>query len=61
MSKPENTDDRAPSDLANVNINEEWELRWWARELGMSEDNLRAAVDEVGTATTKLREYRPPH
>ncbi|MBN6150842.1 DUF3606 domain-containing protein [Xanthomonas sp. AmX2] len=61
MSKPENTDDRVPSDLANVNINEEWELRWWARELGMSEDNLRAAVTEVGTATTKLREYRPPH
>lgn len=61
MSKPENTDDRVPSDLANVNINEEWELRWWARELGMSEDNLRAAVNEVGTATTKLREYRPPH
>jgi len=58
MTAAEN--ERRPTDLANVNINEEWELRWWARELGLSEDQLREAVKEVGTATTKLREYRPP-
>ena len=52
--------DRRPQDLANVNITEEWELRWWARELGLGEDQLKQAVHEVGTATTKLREYRPP-
>jgi len=46
--------------MANVNINEEWELRWWARELGLSETQLKDAVREVGTATTQLREYRPP-
>ncbi|HYG06085.1 MAG TPA: DUF3606 domain-containing protein [Stenotrophomonas sp.] len=54
-------DERRPQDMANVNIIEEWELRWWARELGLSEDQLKEAVREVGTATTKLREYRPPH
>jgi len=27
----------------------------------MSEDDLRAAVEEVGNVTTKLRDYRPPH
>jgi len=52
--------DRRPEDMANVNINEEWELRWWARELGLSETQLKDAVREVGTATTQLREYRPP-
>lgn len=54
-------DDRRPKDMANVNINEEWELRWWARELSLSQDQLRQAVREVGTATTKLREYKPPN
>lgn len=56
-----NDDERRPGDMANVNINEEWELRWWARELDLTEDQLRAAVKEVGTATTRLRQYRPPH
>ncbi len=54
-------DDRRPKDMANVNINEEWELRWWARELQLSEDQLRQAVREVGTATTQLRDYKPPN
>lgn len=56
-----NDQERRPSDMANVNINEEWELRWWARELGLSESQLTAAVHEVGNATTKLRQYRPPN
>ncbi|HEY0333729.1 MAG TPA: DUF3606 domain-containing protein [Stenotrophomonas sp.] len=56
-----NDHERQPGDMANVNINEEWELRWWARELNLSEDQLRTAVQEVGNATTKLRQYRPPH
>ncbi|MDG2524984.1 DUF3606 domain-containing protein [Stenotrophomonas sp. HITSZ_GD] len=54
-------DDRRPKDMANVNINEEWELRWWARELSLSQDQLKQAVREVGTATTKLRDYKPPN
>ncbi|OUL25918.1 DUF3606 domain-containing protein [Nostoc sp. RF31YmG] len=54
-------EDRRPQDMANVNIREEWELRWWARELNLSQDQLKQAVREVGTATTKLREYKPPN
>ena len=52
---------RKPTDMEHVIISEEWELQYWARELGMSEDDLRAAVEEVGNVTTKLRDYRPPH
>lgn len=54
-------DQHRPKDMANVNINEEWELRWWARELNLSEDQLKQAVHEVGTATTRLRDYKPPN
>ena len=35
---------RKPTDMEHVSISEEWELQYWARELGMSEDDLRAAV-----------------
>ncbi len=59
MTTPQ--DERRPQDMANVNINEEWELRWWARELKLSESQLKEAVREVGTATTKLRDYKPPN
>lgn len=52
---------RKPTDMEHVSISEEWELQYWARELGMSEDDLRAADEEVGNVTTKLRDYRPPH
>ena len=52
---------RKPTDMEHVSISEERELQYWARELGMSEDDLRAAVEEVGNVTTKLRDYRPPH
>ncbi|MCC8485068.1 DUF3606 domain-containing protein [Xanthomonas campestris pv. raphani] len=52
---------RKPTDMEHVSISEEWELQYWARELGMSEDDLRAAVEEVGNVTTQLRDYRPPH
>ena len=52
---------RKPTDMEHVSISEEWELQYWARELGMSEDDLRAAVEEVGNVTTKLRDYRPLH
>ncbi|KIQ28163.1 hypothetical protein FHY30_001235 [Xanthomonas arboricola] len=52
---------RKPTNMEHVSISEEWELQYWARELGMSEDDLRAAVEEVGNVTTKLRDYRPPH
>jgi hypothetical protein len=58
---PAETPGGKPKDPDRININEEWELRFWARELGLSEDQLKQAVEEVGVLTTELRRYRPPH
>ncbi|WP_429002856.1 DUF3606 domain-containing protein [Xanthomonas campestris pv. passiflorae] len=60
MGEPQDAN-RQPTDMHSVSINEERELQYWARELGMSEDDLKRAVQEVGNVTTKLRAYRPPH
>jgi hypothetical protein len=31
-----------------VNINENYELRYWTKKFGVSEDELKAAVSKVG-------------
>ncbi|MGV7196484.1 DUF3606 domain-containing protein [Xanthomonas axonopodis] len=60
MGEPQDAN-RQPTDMHTVSISEEWELQYWARELGMSEDDLKKAVQEIGNVTTQLRDYRPSH
>lgn len=40
----DNLQDRGPQDRSRINIHEEWELRYWTKELGVSADDLRRAV-----------------
>jgi hypothetical protein len=44
----DNLNDRGPADRTRVNVNEDYEARYWAEKWGVSEDELRAAVDRVG-------------
>ena len=39
---------RGPADRDRVNVNEDWEVRYWCGEFGCTEDELRAAVRAVG-------------
>lgn len=47
---------RAPS---RVDTTDEWELGHWAREPGLSPQQLEAAVREVGESVEALRRHRP--
>lgn len=38
-----------------INLNEEWEVRYWTRELGVSEEELARAVALVGTSAGSVR------
>lgn len=52
------TDDlknRGPADRARVNVNEAWEVRWWCKEFGCTEAQLRAAVKAVGVMVANVR------
>ncbi len=60
MKKPETTPGGAPKDPDRININEEWELCYWAEQLGLEKDQLKRAVEEVGVLTKDLRKYKPP-
>ena len=44
-------------DRARINLSEEYEVRDWTKSLGVSEDELREAVDAVGNSAEKVREY----
>jgi hypothetical protein len=46
---------RGPADRNRVNLSEEWELKYWTKELSASADELRAAVKAVGTSVEDVR------
>lgn len=48
---------RGPHDRSRVNVNETHELRYWTRELGVTEAQLRAAVAAAGTSAQAVRNY----
>lgn len=45
----------APQDASRINVNEDYEVRYWTKELGVSEDRLRELVKEHGTSAEKVR------
>lgn len=48
---------RGPADRSRINIREPWEVRYWTRELGVSEAALVAAVKAVGVSADAVRDY----
>jgi hypothetical protein len=42
---------------SKINIRDEDELRWWAKELGVTEDKLRGAVSHVGDSADAVRKF----
>jgi len=46
---------RGPQDRNRISTSEEWELRYWTKELGVTEDELKAAVKAVGPAAEDVR------
>jgi hypothetical protein len=46
---------RGPADASRVNVNEEWELRYWTEKFGVSAEQLKLAVRAAGTSVEKVR------
>jgi uncharacterized protein DUF3606 len=44
-------------DSGRINVNEVYELRDWARSLGVSEDEVRSAVVKVGPMASDVRAH----
>jgi uncharacterized protein DUF3606 len=45
---------RIPSDMTRVDLDEDWETRWWCDRFGCTEVELRNAVRKVGPSTADI-------
>ncbi|OEZ02447.1 MULTISPECIES: DUF3606 domain-containing protein [Stenotrophomonas] len=54
------TDDKSKTggpDRDRINVNEDYELQYWTKALGVSADELREAVKAVGPAAAAVRQH----
>lgn len=54
---PDDLHNRGPADRARINIHEPWEVKWWTKELGVTEAQLKAAVAAVGVSAAAVRRH----
>ncbi|GAB3414626.1 DUF3606 domain-containing protein [Massilia agilis] len=47
---------RGQQDRSRINMNEPWEVKYWTRELGVSQEELARAVAQAGNSVTAVRE-----
>ncbi len=54
MDDPKN---RGSQDRSRVSTEQDYEVRYWSQEFGVTEEQLRQAVQRVGSSTDKVREH----
>lgn len=53
----DNLQKAGPQDRSRINVNERWEVDYWTRELGVSQQELEQAVKAVGPAVSAVRQH----
>jgi hypothetical protein len=48
-------DFRPGHDEMNIDVNDSWALRYWCRELGVTERDLRESVEVVGPSVLEVK------
>jgi uncharacterized protein DUF3606 len=48
---------RGAADRNRINVKEDYEVKYWTKELGVSEAQLRAAVAAVGVQAADVRKH----
>ncbi len=46
---------RAPRDAARINMNEDYEVQYWTKELGVSKERLQELVRDHGVSADAVR------
>ena len=44
-------------DRLKIDVRDAWALRWWCRQFGCTEAQLRAAIDAMGAIAGNVRRY----
>lgn len=53
--------DTVPADRGLIDLNDPREVNWWRKQFGCSEEQLRRAVDQVGTSAAKVEQLLDGH
>jgi hypothetical protein len=48
---------RGQPDRNLINMNEDYEVKYWSKHLGVSRDELHRAVEKVGNAAAAVRKH----
>ena len=51
----DNLANKGPQDRNRINLNEDWERRYWTQALHCSENELKNAVNVVGNSAAEVR------
>ena len=54
---PDDKTKTRPQDAQRINIHEDYELRDWAKKFGCSTDELKKAVETVGSSAEDVRRH----
>ena len=54
---PDDTTQSSGQDRQRINVNQEYELRDWAKSLNTTPERVKEAVQAVGDRADKVREY----
>lgn len=46
---------RGSQDRSKINMHEDYEVKYWTKELGVSKEQLQKAVDKVGNGAAAVR------
>jgi hypothetical protein len=52
---------RHQQDRTRINVEQDYEVRYWTREFGITEDELKQAVRAAGTQVETVRRYLDRH
>jgi hypothetical protein len=47
---------RGSQDRSRINLNEDYEVRYWCREFGIAPDRLRELIGQLGDSAETIRE-----
>jgi hypothetical protein len=53
----DNLKEKGTPDTKRINIAEQHEITYWTKELGVSEERLKEAVEKAGTSVLAVREF----
>lgn len=48
---------RVPEDPTKINVSQSWEVQYWTKKLGVTEQQLKTAVKAVGPLVKDVKRY----